>query len=156
MSSSCIINNYPGTFNDILTLSCAFRINIDYRSKMKKYFLSWSWRRNLHVPVLIALEVAMGLLYAYYVRFDSPISQVSQQKSFLFLNEFFRKDGIHWTLCSMMSMWVIKEILIKHKTIQFYFVLKLSVLRWWCSWALPSYSPSLTTTASPLYASTFL
>ena len=42
---------------------------------MLKYFLDWSWRRNLHVPVLIALEIITVLLYAFYVRFDSPLSQ---------------------------------------------------------------------------------
>ena len=42
---------------------------------MLKYFLGWSWRRNLHVPVLICLEIITVLLYAYYVRFDSPLSQ---------------------------------------------------------------------------------
>ena len=40
-----------------------------------KYFLDWSWRRNLHVPVLISLEIITVLLYAFYVRFDSPPSQ---------------------------------------------------------------------------------
>ena len=42
---------------------------------MLKYFLGWSWRRNLHVPVLISLEIITVLLYAFYVRFDSPLSQ---------------------------------------------------------------------------------
>ena len=43
--------------------------------EMNKYFLTWSWRRNLHIPVLIGLEIIIVLLYAFYVRFDSPLSQ---------------------------------------------------------------------------------
>ena len=42
---------------------------------MLKYFLDWTWRRNLHVPVLIGLEILTVLLYALYVRFDNPLSQ---------------------------------------------------------------------------------
>ena len=42
---------------------------------MLKYFLDWTWRRNLHVPVLIGLEILTVLLYAFYVRFDNPLSQ---------------------------------------------------------------------------------
>ena len=72
---------------------------------MKKYFLSWSWRRNLHVPVLIALEIIVVILYAYYVRFDSPLAQVRQDSlSRMFIFVLVRRDGTPSTLSSTMSM----------------------------------------------------
>ena len=57
-----------------------------------KYFLRWSWRRNLHVPVLIALELIVVILYAYYVRFDGPLSQVRQDWLFLMLIFFVGQE----------------------------------------------------------------
>ena len=46
------------------------------------------------MPVLIALEIIVVILYAYNVRFDSPLAQVREDSHYrMFIFVLVRRDG---------------------------------------------------------------
>ena len=44
-------------------------------SHLRSNLIAWPWRRSLHIPVIIVLEVIIILFYSLFVKFDTEVTQ---------------------------------------------------------------------------------